>query len=73
MTDSKNTNQTEPAVRRQPATERASSPPVFVYESAGISERKGNVPIWLWLVVASLLIWGVYYLVAYWNAPITPT
>ena len=68
MTDTKNTNQTE-----RPAVERASASPVYVYESAGVSERKGNVPIWLWLVVASLLIWGIYYLVAYWNAPITPT
>ncbi len=42
---------------------------VFVYESAGITEREGHVPLWLWLVVVSLLIWGIYYLAAYWNAP----
>jgi hypothetical protein len=46
---------------------------VYTYESAGIAERKGNVPLWLWGVVVSLLIWGVYYLVTYWNAPVGPT
>lgn len=45
---------------------------MYTYESAGITERKGNVPVWLWIVVVSLLIWGVYYLVTYWNAPVTP-
>ncbi len=42
------------------------------YESAGITEREGNVPIWLWIVVVSLLLWGLYYLVTYWNGPATP-
>ena len=45
---------------------------VYAYESAGITEREGSVPIWLWVVVVFLLIWGFYYLVTYWNAPITP-
>ncbi len=44
--------------------------PVYVYESAGITEREGRVP--LWLVVVSLMIWGPYYLFTYWNAPISP-
>jgi hypothetical protein len=43
---------------------------VYVYASAGIAERDGHVPVWLWVVVVSLLIWGVYYLVTYWNAPL---
>jgi hypothetical protein len=43
---------------------------VYVYESAGIAERDGHVPVWLWVVVATLLIWGVYYLVTYWNVPL---
>lgn len=72
MTDTKSTNEPADAVRREPTIERSGTP-LYVYESAGVSERKGNVPIWLWLVVASLLIWGIYYLVAYWNAPVTPT
>jgi hypothetical protein len=46
---------------------------VYVYESAGISEREGNVPVWLWVVVVTLLLWGFYYLVTYWSAPIGPT
>lgn len=46
--------------------------PVYSYESAGIAEREGSVPPWLWVVVASLLIWGAYYLVTYWSAPIGP-
>lgn len=45
---------------------------VYTYETAGITEREGSVPIWLWIVVVSLLIWGSYYLVTYWNAPVAP-
>ncbi len=45
---------------------------VYNYESAGITEREGNVPVWLWIVVVSLALWGIYYLVTYWNAPVTP-
>ncbi len=62
MTESQSDNE----VRRDTAP-RAES--LYRYESAGITEREGNVPIWLWIVVVSLLIWGSYYLVAYWNAP----
>lgn len=51
------------------AQERPPGDVVYVYDAAGISEREGRVPLWLWLVVLVLLIWGVYYLVAYWNAP----
>jgi hypothetical protein len=54
-------------------TASSPDPSVYVYASAGIGERKGSVPLWLWGVVVSLLIWGVYYLVTYWNAPIGPT
>lgn len=46
---------------------------IYTYESAGIAERTGNVPVWLWAVVISLVIWGVYYLVTYWNTPLGPT
>ncbi|HLP99118.1 MAG TPA: hypothetical protein VK149_11800 [Sideroxyarcus sp.] len=44
-------------------------PPDYVYTSAGIAERQGNVPIWLWIVVISLLVWGIYYLIVYWDIP----
>ena len=46
---------------------------VHVYESAGIAEHEGHVPLWLWLVAVSLLIWGIYYLLTYWNAPVGPS
>lgn len=46
---------------------------VHVYESAGIAEHEGHVPLWLWLVAVSLLIWGIYYLLTYWNAPVVPS
>ena len=72
MTDSPNEkienikiNNTQPAVGDVP--EHA----VYIYESAGISERKGNVPAWLWIVAVALVIWGIYYIVTYWNAPLT--
>ncbi len=44
----------------------------YTYESAGITELEGNVPLWLWAVVVTLLVWGAYYLVTYWSAPIAP-
>ena len=44
----------------------------YSYQTAGIAENEGYVPLWLWLVVVGLLIWGIYYLVTYWNAPVTP-
>jgi hypothetical protein len=50
-----------------------SGPPaesVYTYATAGIGERKGHVPVWLWLVVISLTIWGIYYLHKYWNPPV---
>lgn len=45
---------------------------IYVYASSGIAERKGKVPIWLWAVAVSLVIWSVYYLFAYWN-PAAPS
>ncbi len=70
MTDMQKGNQAEGVnVTR---TKAASGHSVYVYGSAGIAEREGHVPLWLWLVVVSLLIWGIYYLVTYWNAPLTP-
>lgn len=52
--------------------EKGAERPVYSYESAGITEREGSVPAWLWVVVVSLLVWGVYYLVAYWSVPAGP-
>lgn len=42
---------------------------VHLYPDSGIRERQGNVPLWLWLVVLALSIWGIYYLVTFWNPP----
>ena len=70
MTESKRDNE---AMNLQAPHGEAAGSSVYTYESAGIAERKGHIPIWLWLVVASLLVWGVYYLVTYWNAPVSPT
>ncbi len=45
----------------------------YSYRTAGIAENEGYVPLWLWLVVVALLVWGIYYLLAYWHAPLPPT
>lgn len=45
--------------------------PVFLYKDSGIRERHGTIPLWLLGVVAALIVWGVYYLVAYWSPPHT--
>lgn len=39
----------------------------YIYQSAGISERKGFVPVWLIWVALGLIIWAVYYLFSYWS------
>jgi hypothetical protein len=61
----------EPAAPR--VVDSASAPHdeqrVYTYQSAGIAERTGKVPAWLWLVAVLLVIWGIYYLIAYWNPP----
>ncbi len=54
---------------RQSAIEQRPGDEVYTYAAAGVTEREGRVPLWLWLVVVALLVWGVYYLVVYWNAP----
>ncbi len=42
---------------------------VFVYKDSGIRERHGRIPPWLVAVAVALIIWGVYYLVAFWRPP----
>jgi hypothetical protein len=39
----------------------------YLYTSAGIRERHGRIPLWLLLVVATLLVWSLYYMVQFWN------
>ncbi len=43
--------------------------PVFYYKDSGILERHGKVPFWLTLVLIALVIWSIYYLIAYWTPP----
>jgi hypothetical protein len=43
--------------------------PVFYYKDSGIRERHGKIPLWLLAVTVVLIIWGIYYLVAYWSPP----
>jgi hypothetical protein len=42
---------------------------VFLYQDAGLTERHGYVPYWLKLVTIGLVVWGAYYLWAYWAPP----
>lgn len=40
---------------------------LFRYEEANLFERHGYVPYWLKLVAVALVLWGIYYLWAYWS------
>ncbi len=70
MTDTRKENVSEEAgaVRTQPAGDTGGDS-IHLYESSGVIEREGHVPMWLWIVVAVLVIWSIYYLVVYWNVP----
>jgi hypothetical protein len=39
----------------------------YLYSSSGIRERHGIVPVWLQFVVIALIVWGIYYLIQFWN------
>lgn len=54
--------------KQEPGSLR-STDPVYLYKDSGIQEHHGNIPLWLKGVVLVLLIWGIYYLVAYWAPP----
>ncbi len=65
----------EPGPNRSPGKE---GPPedaarahgsVFLYKDSGIREKHGHIPSWLLVVVVALIVWGVYYLVAFWSPP----
>jgi len=72
MTDSSSNDGIDRATGKRPQSvpDKLSGEPIYTYASAGIGERKGHVPIWLWIVVISLSIWGIYYVVTYWNPPL---
>jgi hypothetical protein len=42
---------------------------IFLYKDSGIQENHGYIPIWLVLVAIALVVWAVYYTVAYWGPP----
>lgn len=42
---------------------------VFYYKDSGIRERHGRIPPWLVLVAVALIIWSIYYVVAFWKPP----
>jgi hypothetical protein len=42
---------------------------IHTYEYSGIQERAGKVNTWLIIVYVSLLIWGGWYLFAFWKHP----
>jgi hypothetical protein len=40
---------------------------ISVYKTSGIEERHGIIPAWLAVVYAVMLIWMVWYLIAFWT------
>lgn len=42
---------------------------VFYYKDSGIRERHGRIPPWLVAVAVALIIWGIYYVIAFWTPP----
>ena len=65
----------EPDSNRNPAggrQEAASAQPqdsVYLYKDSGIQEKHGSIPPWLMAVAVALIVWGVYYLIAFWSPP----
>ena len=41
----------------------------YLYHDAGLFERHGYVPWWLQCVAVALIIWSIYYTIAYWTPP----
>ncbi|ALP53267.1 hypothetical protein Tel_08925 [Candidatus Tenderia electrophaga] len=55
--------------RFQDAEKRTEAKQAYIYKDSGLVENHGYVPRWLILVAVGLLIWGAYYLYAYWQSP----
>lgn len=52
-------------------THNAGSAPMkeYEYKQAGIRVRSGLIPLWLILVAIGLIVWGIYYIIQFWNPP----
>ena len=37
------------------------------YETSGIEERHGIIPLWLAVVYAVMFVWMIWYTVAFWT------
>ena len=46
---------------------RAGNEQPYLYRHAGIEERDGRIPLWLWFVAVGLVVWSVYYTIVYWT------
>lgn len=53
----------------RPKSKEAVRAEEFIYKDAGIRERHGYIPAWLWLVAVVLVVWGVYYTLHFWQPP----
>jgi len=58
-----------PAGSGQETNPAHSQDSVYLYKDSGIQEKHGRIPPWLLAVTVALIIWGIYYLVAFWSPP----
>jgi hypothetical protein len=59
--------ETKPAIKTAEPPDLSKERPPYLYQAAGIEEREGYIPVWLTLVVVSLILWSVYYTIRYWS------
>lgn len=49
--------------------QREKAKETYVYKWSGIFERQGYTPYWLIIAWVVVMVWGIYYLWAYWAPP----
>jgi hypothetical protein len=59
----------DPAGKQQESAPEQGRETVYFYKDAGIQEHHGYIPFWLKAVALILVIWSVYYMIAYWSPP----
>ena len=69
MSDLDSKSDGEAGAKTQSQPHEVPEEPVYLHTAAGLRGRKGRVPLWLWFVVVALAVWGMYYLMTYWNPP----